>query len=363
MSFNGRVDSSIVERRQHDLSVRSGFPDAHNAAPEPGRGCPRGSTNRRTRESQRRVPASLYSERAHRLSASEERELSRRIKSGDTAAQHQLVTANLALVLGAVRAFERKGVPRDDLVQEGMIGLVRAANNFDPSAHTARFATYAKFWIQSALVRALATGGSLIQIPKRSSLLRCRYHRAIDELRGRAPAGSGPADSSPPSLDEIARQMGVPARQLDPLTLTRGNCAPFQTIVEQISADDSPLDDDSLDDEQQATLNTAVRKLSPFEAWVIRERYGLRDSDPRPSAGTKPRRWTAASHTTGREPASRVPGAAPAKAGRPSPLYYNRTYSEIGRDCGMSMHRIHQVERSAIAKLRDFLAQEPSEQN
>ena len=88
---------------------------------------------------------------------------------GDTAAQKQLITANLALVLRAVRDYKRSGIPMDDLVQEGNLGLIRAAQSFDPSAHTARFATYARFWIRASLLRALASNGSLIQLPERST--------------------------------------------------------------------------------------------------------------------------------------------------------------------------------------------------
>ena len=100
---------------------------------------------------------------------------------GDTTAQKQLIMANLASVRGAVREYRRSGIPLDDLIQEGNLGLIRAAQHFDPSTHDARFATYARFWIQASLVRALASNGSLIQLPERLHLLLLRYRRAISK--------------------------------------------------------------------------------------------------------------------------------------------------------------------------------------
>ena len=78
----------------------------------------------------------------------------------------QLITANLGLVLRAVSDYKQCGVPLDDLIQEGNLGLIRAARHFDPSTHTARFATYATYWIRCFIVRALASNGSLIQRPE-----------------------------------------------------------------------------------------------------------------------------------------------------------------------------------------------------
>ena len=88
------------------------------------------------------------------LSAGEERELADRIRTGDADAEQKLITANLGLVKKAVNDYARCGVPEDDLIQEGSLGLIRAARHFDPSTHTSRFSTYATYWIRCFMIRA-----------------------------------------------------------------------------------------------------------------------------------------------------------------------------------------------------------------
>src|SRR6202020_2487303 len=97
--------------------------------------------------------------------------------------QKELSTAKLRLVFLAVSDYKRCGVPLDDLIQEGNLGLIRAARHFDPSTHAARFATYATYWIRCFIVRALASHGSLVQLPEESHILRLRYRRAVRELQ------------------------------------------------------------------------------------------------------------------------------------------------------------------------------------
>jgi RNA polymerase primary sigma factor len=346
----------ISDPARLDRNVRSEMPDGGSPAPERGRGCHRSVDNLCTHQIQRRVPASTSATRATRLSASEERALAKRIKMGDTAAKKQLITANLALVLRAVDGYKRSGIPRDDLVQEGNLGLIRAAQSFDPSAHNARFATYARFWIQASLVRALASNGSLIQLPERSHLLRNRYRRALGELRSRVPVGSDVPSLRPPSLDEIARHMGVSSRRLKWAGLTQNDRTLCLPLGELVMADGPSPDQDVANEEDRALVYAALRRLSPFEAWVIRERYGLGEPSPGQGARSDSRRRTDGRHSAGRAPASGFPGAAPAHAPRSRQSYYQRSYTEIGSDCGLSVHRVRQVEKTVLEKLRGLLA-------
>ncbi len=149
-----------------------------------------------------------------RLSAREERALAKRIKAGDPAAYEHLILANLALVLRAVGDFRRPGIPRDDLIQEGNLGLIRAARTFNPSAHATRFATYASFWIRASLLRAVVANGSLIQVPERSQLLRLRYQRAINKLESNRGVRLGWTSDEALSVDEIAQHLGIPIKRL-----------------------------------------------------------------------------------------------------------------------------------------------------
>jgi len=281
--------------------------------------------------------------------------LAERIKIGDKAATNQLITANLALVFRAAHDYKWSGIPLDDLVQEGNLGLIRAAQTFDPSTHTARFATYAKYLIQTSLVRALASSNSLMPLPERRHWLRLRYRRAIAELRSRVPAGSDDHVSRMPSLDEIARHMGVPSARLKWTQLTQSDRTLYLRLGELLMADGLSPDQDVVNEEDRALVYAALRRLSPFEAWVIRERYGLAEPSPGLRKRIDSRRGTGGRHTAGRVPASRVPGAAPANAMQPTRSYYHRSYMELRRDCGLTVHRIQQVEKTALEKLRGLL--------
>jgi len=319
--------------------------------------------NSQLRKNTKMSSHSACTRRAARLSASEEHALAKKIKIGDLAAQEQLITANLALVLRAVRDYQRTGIPLEDLVQEGNLGLVRAARSFDPSDHTARFASYARFWIHSSLIRAVASNGSLIQVPERMHGLGLRYRRAIDELRNRMAIGSNSPSSGQPSLDEIAAHMGIPSRRLLRARLTQKGRTLCPILDELMPADDASPDQIVSNDENRALVHAALRQLSRFEAWVIRERYGL--GEPPRGEGTfrASRRRTDRGQKAGRAPTSVIPDAEPVRTPRPYQSYYQRSYREIGNDCGLSAFHIRQVEKAAVEKLGPLLAPHRSSLN
>ena len=302
----------------------------------------------------RRPLASAVAQGARRLSAGEERALAERGKAGDVDAEQQLITANLGLVIHAVRDYKQCGVPLDDLIQEGNLGLIRAARHFDPTTHTARFATYASYWIRCFVVRALASNGSLIQRPEHAHLLRQQYREAVAELRARGAATGGEPGSQSPSLDEVARYLGVPADRLAEARLTDNDQGTCQSLADVTLADGTTPDQNLVTNEDRAMVSAALRRLSPFEAWVICERFGL--DDP-PGRGIRQR-------SPDREPAEEKPGPlpdpdasanSPASGVRSRGSYFQRSYIEMGRDCGLSVFRLRQVEKTALDKLRGLL--------
>ena len=111
------------------------------------------------------MPAIKTTSHAHPplLSAMQERTLAKRIKAGDQHAQEELVLANRKLIFRIVRGYRTSGVSEDDLIQEGSVGLIRAAQNFNPRTHRIRFSTYAAFWIRAFIQRALSDNGSLVR--------------------------------------------------------------------------------------------------------------------------------------------------------------------------------------------------------
>ncbi len=128
------------------------------------------------------------------LSALEERKLAERIRAGDQLAQQELVLAHRKLVYRIVRNYKSSGISDEDLVQEGSVGLIRAAQNFDPSTHAIRFSCYATFWIRAFIQRAVSNNSSLVRLPEYTRLLRERY------LRARASSGTRPTPRRNPKF-------------------------------------------------------------------------------------------------------------------------------------------------------------------
>ncbi len=289
-----------------------------------------------------------------RLSPGEERSLAERGKAGDVDAEQQLITANLGLVLRAVRDYRQCGIPLDDLIQEGNLGLIRAARHFDPVTHTARFATYATYWIRCFIVRALASNGSLIQRPARAQILRQQYREAVDELRAQGAATGGEPGSQSLSLDEVARYLGVPANRLDEASLTETDQGVCESLADLTLADGTAPDQSLVTNEDRAIVRAALRRLSPFEAWVICERFGLDELTGHGVRQRLPDRVFEEEKATSmaRPDASADP---PARGMRPRESYFQRSYNEMGRDCGLSVFRLRQVEKTALDKLREFL--------
>ena len=118
---------------------------------------------------------------ARLLTAEDELRLARRIERGDLAAKDELVTANLRLVHTMAQSYRNRGVPLEDLVQEGSVGLVRAAEKFD-HRRGLRFSTYAAWWIRRSIMDAL-TNARAIRIPPGAQQQLAAVLRAEDELR------------------------------------------------------------------------------------------------------------------------------------------------------------------------------------
>src|SRR5262249_45938743 len=159
--------------------------------------------------------------------------------------------------------------------------LIRAARRFNPSTHTARFATYATYWIRCFIVRSLARHGSLVQLPEESHLLRLRYRRAVRQLRARGATSKVASGTNSPSLEEIARYLGVSTRRLKRARLTQSDENVYVRLADLMLADEPAPADDLVINEDRALVHAALQRLCPFEAWVICERFGLGETSSR----------------------------------------------------------------------------------
>jgi RNA polymerase primary sigma factor len=261
-------------------------------------------------------------------------------------------------VISIVRRYKSSKLPFDDLVQEGNLGLIRASRDFNPALHGSKFCTYAELWIKSFVHRALIADDSVIRIPGHLYLLRRRYRRAIGALHDRAPMGA--AAPAQLTVEEVAEAMGVPPRKLKPSRLAaiqRDSRPRIDQESEALALDEAMADcrrpeEEVVDHEERVLLQSALRQLNPVEAWVLRERYGLYASVPNRDDWSGPRPRDA------RRVAGERPDLPQNDRSRRGQSCLHRTYAELERDCGLSRHRIHQVETIALERLRGILTQQ-----
>ena len=139
------------------------------------------------------------------LSAGEEKELSYRIAEADKEARDRMVRANLRLVVNIARGYTGKGLPLQDLIEEGNLGLLRAVEGFDPDMNT-RFSTYASYWIKQSIKRALVNSAKTIRIPAYMVELLSKWRRATAKLTDEL--------KRTPTAEEIAVELGIPKKKL-----------------------------------------------------------------------------------------------------------------------------------------------------
>ncbi len=154
------------------------------------------------------------------LSAEEERELSMRIQAGDDSARSRLIEANLRLVIKIARAFANFDVALIDLIQEGNMGLIKAAERFDYRKNV-RFSTYASWWIKQAVTRSLVNSRRAIRLPHRKEELIRRIHRAHGVL--------SQILSREPSYEEVAKELGIKERAVRDALEMSGAIMPLET--------------------------------------------------------------------------------------------------------------------------------------
>ncbi len=244
------------------------------------------------------------------LTHSEEVELAQRAASGDEWARRRLIECNLRLVISIARRYTSTGVPLVDLIQEGNLGLMRAAEKFDYQ-RGCHFGTYATWWIRQAVSRAAGEHSRLIHLPEHVATRLRKVRRVAAQLsqeNGLDPLPEQIAAACDMSIEEVTDLLG---------------------IIEQPVSLDAPVDDearyslaDTLEDSAAPApaetasqhllgeeLHRALSVLTPRERSVITLRYGIGD-------------------------------------GR------SRTLLEVGKELGISRERVRQLEVVALMKLR-----------
>jgi RNA polymerase primary sigma factor len=214
------------------------------------------------------------------LTAEEEIELAKRIERGDLEAKERMINSNLRLVVSQARRYQGHGLPMEDLVQEGMLGLIRAVEKFD-WRRGFKFSTYGTLWIRQALQRGLQNHGRTIRLPVHVAQRQTKVRKVESELSTKL--GREPTD------EEIAAEAKLPVEEVAELReLTRGLTSLDQPVGEDgetafgdLLASDQPRPDEEVETtERQELISGAVEQLPQAERDVIRLRFGLAGTEP-----------------------------------------------------------------------------------
>jgi len=210
------------------------------------------------------------------LSRGEEIDLTRRARTGEAEARERLIEANLKLVVSIANRYRGNGVPMEDLIQEGNLGLITAVDKFDPD-HGCRFSTYAVLWIEGQVRRRLTNLRRCIHLPLQVAGDLRRLDRATDELTQKL--------GQTPTAKELAEAMGMPLRHVeqllalppDPVSLDERIDADLEMFLGDLLEDpaaESP-DDCAVRSEAVHDLFECLRTLPERYQTVLRLRYGL----------------------------------------------------------------------------------------
>ena len=191
--------------------------------------------------------------RAALLTAQEEQTLAARIAQGSEIAKRQLVEANMRLVVNVARNYHNALIPFEDLVQEGAIGLMTAAERFDP-ARGYRFSTYATHWIRQAISRAIDNKSKAIRIPAHVSESLRKIERTRLDLHREI--------GDEPTVEQIALRVGMPAKKVTSI-MQSGQEAGFAGHAGRRRGEHSPrLPDQRQDRRQSARGPSSLRRCS-----------------------------------------------------------------------------------------------------
>src|SRR3954454_3098415 len=245
------------------------------------------------------------------LSAKEEIELAKRIERGDLEAKEKLINSNLRLVVSLAKKYPTYDLTLLDLIQEGIFGLVRAAEKFDWRKGY-KFSTYATFWIRQAIQRGLENRARTIRIPSHVGIRQRKIAHAERELK--AELGRDPTDAElatatglKPAHIEEAREAMRTVVSLDRPIGGADEETPFGALL--------PAEGDGPDEEAAGSLDPeaarrAVEQLPDRQREVVRMRYGIDGGDP-------------------------------------------QRLSETGRALGISAERVRQIENDALRRLAE----------
>lgn len=243
------------------------------------------------------------------LSRSEEYQLSQRIQNGDVKALQEMVRRNLKYVVTVANKFKNCGLSRQDLIEEGNIGLIQAAKRFDGSRHV-KLITYADWWIRQAIMHSLAEQGGTVKIPIKQANMVYKIGRRRERLCQTL--------KREPTKAEVAEDMNIKEEQIENIfrayrshlslnaPLGENEDTRYLDLLENPNY--IPYDEQILQSALTKKIREMLKGLSPREEKILRMRFGF-DGEP-------------------------------------------KTLEKVGKEIGLSRERVRQIEEQAKKKLR-----------
>lgn len=249
------------------------------------------------------------------LDYKEERVLAKRISKGDNEARRKMIESNLRLVINIAKRYVNRGLPLQDLIEEGNIGLIKSVERFK-TAKGCKFSTYATYWIRQAIDRAIANQANTIRLPIHITTDLSKLSRAERELTAEL--------SREPDVRELAEKSGLSGRYVKKLhTINKKSYSleaaisdeSEQSLMDVLEDEKSPSPMDHADSEiRGALINAWIEHLEENERTIIRLRFGLDDNEP-------------------------------------------QTLETVGKRFGITRERVRQIEAKALAKLKRLVAE------
>ncbi len=252
------------------------------------------------------------------LTPKEELRVTRQVLKGDPEAKRLIIVSNLRLVVSIAKKYLYYGLPLLDLIEEGNLGLMKAADRFDPE-RGCKFSTYATWWIRQAVTRALSNFGRTVRIPVYVTDNITRYKKTADAFYIK--------HGKRPEVEEMAEAMGIKLKEAEKLRSFVDTVSPLENlestdndngrgIPEQFQP--AKVDQAIVQFELDQQMEELMKELTEREAGIIRYRYGLTDG----------------------------------KA---------HTLEETGRAFNLTRERIRQIEKNVLKRLSEYAKEHPAD--
>ena len=247
------------------------------------------------------------------ISAEEEVELAQRIKKGDQKALERLTKANLRFVVSVAKQYQNQGLSLPDLINEGNLGLLKAAERFDETRGF-KFISYAVWWIRQSILQAISEQSRIVRLPLNQVGSVNKINREINRFEQ--------LNERRPSVDEIAEKVDLPQDKIDEAMTINGHQisvdAPFvegedNSLLDVMANNDAPMADNQLVEESlKSEIQNALNALNERERNVVEASYGINQPE--------------------------------------------LTLEEISTKFGLTRERVRQIKEKAIRKLRNSKA-------